>query len=294
MSNKNWCFTLNNYTQEHVELLRAFKEHASFQYIIFQGERGESGTPHLQGFVQLKTRRALSAVQSLLGCGPIHLEPMRGTAQQASDYCEKAEGQEAGPWCYGEMVGKGKRVDLVVFLETMRSRILSPEEVEDEFPLIAAKYPRFETRLRTRFEEAKIAKYPYVPYPNWQTLLWSELWEDCSNSREVKWYFDAVGGSGKSAFAGGLGRRAYVITGGRHGDIFYAYNREPVVIFDLCRDFEDRVPYSLMEHFKNGYFLNTKYESRPIRFPPPHVVVFANFLPDQSRLSHDRWNIITI
>jgi len=293
MSNKNWCFTVNNYTQAHVETLTEVATNAAIQYLIFQGEVGEQGTPHLQGFVQCKTRRALRPMQTLLGCGPIHLEPMRGTAQQASDYCEKAEGQEAGPWCFGEMVGKGKRNDLVVFLEAMRERVLTPNQVEDEFPLIAAKYPRFENRLRNRFEEEKIDFSPFIPYTNWQAGLWEACLTACDTRRTIKWYFDGPGGSGKSLFAVGLGvlRIAYVITGGKHQDILYAYNREPVVIFDLPRDFEDRVPYNLMELFKNGYYLKSKYESVPFYFSIPHVIIFANFYPVLEKLSADRWEI---
>jgi hypothetical protein len=48
-------------------------------------EVGENGTPHLQ----LKSRRRLSSVKNLPGMARCHLETMRGTAQEASRYCEK-------------------------------------------------------------------------------------------------------------------------------------------------------------------------------------------------------------
>ena len=49
-----------------------------------------------------------------------------------------------------------------------------------------------------------------------------------------------------------------------------------------------------MECFKNGYVLDTKYEGQKKRFVPPHIFVFSNSLPDISKLSKDRWNIIDI
>ena len=66
------------------------------------------------------------------------------------------------------------------------------------------------------------------------------------------------------------------------------------MFFDLARSVQERVPYEVMENFKNGGFLNTKYESKWVKFKIPHVVVFANFLPDRLKLSEDRWNIIEI
>jgi len=116
--------------------------------------------------------------------------------------------------------------------------------------------------------------------------------------RKVKWYFDANGNVGKSHFCRTYrdrnGQRPYVVTGGKHADIIYAYDYQRVVFFDFPRSMEERVPYEVLEAFKNGYFLSTKYEVRTVRFSVPHVVIFANFLPDTTKLSADRWDIITI
>jgi len=48
-----WCFTLNNYTEEERDALRSLK----CKYIVFGYERGEEGTPHLQGYVHLSTQK---------------------------------------------------------------------------------------------------------------------------------------------------------------------------------------------------------------------------------------------
>lgn len=45
-----WCFTLNNYTEDHIALLEE-KLETTF---VFQQETGENGTPHLQGCVYFK------------------------------------------------------------------------------------------------------------------------------------------------------------------------------------------------------------------------------------------------
>lgn len=52
---KNWCFTLNNYTEDEiVSILSYFRENC-IKY-IFETEVGECGTPHLQGYIELKEK----------------------------------------------------------------------------------------------------------------------------------------------------------------------------------------------------------------------------------------------
>jgi len=50
---RNFVFTLNNYSEEeHETLLKC----DSFKYIIIGREIGDSGTPHLQGYAELKKK----------------------------------------------------------------------------------------------------------------------------------------------------------------------------------------------------------------------------------------------
>ncbi|ALE29721.1 replication associated protein [Lake Sarah-associated circular virus-32] len=86
-SSKRWCFTLNNYSpEEHQALQLAFKA-STVKYAVIGIEKGESGTPHLQGFVVFKKMQRLSALKKL---NPrAHYEEAKGTSQQASTYCQK-------------------------------------------------------------------------------------------------------------------------------------------------------------------------------------------------------------
>ena len=65
-------------------------------------------------------------------------------------------------------------------------------------------------------------------------------------------------------------------------------------IFDISRT----VPtgsmneiYMALESVKNGYFVNTKYDTGVCCMEIPHVIVFSNHLPKLSALSGDRWKI---
>lgn len=86
---RNWCFTLNNYTDADVEALSTFVESDDLiKYICAGREVGESGTPHLQGFLVAKNQIRLSTVRTVFD-GRAHWEIARGTASQAIAYCEK-------------------------------------------------------------------------------------------------------------------------------------------------------------------------------------------------------------
>lgn len=78
---KHWCFTLNNPISEDT------KEAPPYQYLIIGNEVGASNTPHLQGYIILKTKARLTAMKKWITRA--HFEVARGTPQEASDYCKK-------------------------------------------------------------------------------------------------------------------------------------------------------------------------------------------------------------
>lgn len=157
-----------------------------------------------------------------------------------------------------------------------------------------AKYPRFVHSYIGQIEESKVIKEPFVPRDGWQIQLVADL-ALIPDPRKVIWYVDLIGNSGKSYFATNYhGKTSYYITGGKAADIFYGYQYEEVVFFDLARMKQEYVQYDVMENFKNGQFYSTKYECKVVKFAVPHVVVFANFQPDRLMLSADRWDIRVI
>lgn len=80
-----WCFTLNNYSDEDVLTFQAME----CDYIVFGKEVGESGTPHLQGYVYFANARSLKSVKKINA--KMHLEPAKGSSKQNFDYCTKQD-----------------------------------------------------------------------------------------------------------------------------------------------------------------------------------------------------------
>lgn len=81
-----WCYTLNNYTEDDERNLSAL----DCVYHTYGRERGEMGTPHLQGFVYFADGKTLQAVRRLLG-GRAHVEPKSRHSRFADciRYCQK-------------------------------------------------------------------------------------------------------------------------------------------------------------------------------------------------------------
>lgn len=87
---RNWCFTINNYSNDDWDALthEPHLDELGITYIVVGREVGDSGTPHLQGYIEFKTANSLRGIIKKLGKHG-HYEPRRGTQKQASDYCKK-------------------------------------------------------------------------------------------------------------------------------------------------------------------------------------------------------------
>lgn len=109
---RSWCFTLNNYSEQEKDLLKAMK----YKYLVLGYEVGENGTPHIQGYVQFKNARSLGGLKKIVDRA--HWEQAKGTPQQAADYCKKDKNFEE----FGEApAGGGSRQDIHVVKEMVNS-----------------------------------------------------------------------------------------------------------------------------------------------------------------------------
>lgn len=212
----------------------------------------------------------------------------------------KEESREDGPWEFGEFnePSQGKRNDI----EDLKDFILTgptktKNQIMDEFPGCYAKYQGFIELLINRRIVQDIEKVELDnPYP-WQAEL-KELLEDEPHPRQIYWVYDDVGNNGKSYFLRHMlttkPEEVFFNTGGKTADIAYAYNAQKYVFFDYARDKADSVNYQVMEQFKNGMMFSTKYNSMQKVFKVPHVIVLANFKPEQGKFSADRLRLFQI
>lgn len=91
-----WVFTLNNpnLPEDH-NIIRNNPKIKEYQY---QLERGESGTPHFQGFLRFYSK---ARPKSIIPDTRIHWEVMRGSVAENRIYCSKNDDVIEGPWYKG-------------------------------------------------------------------------------------------------------------------------------------------------------------------------------------------------
>lgn len=192
---RNWVFTLNNYTQDDVEHLRRLFSgfgvtddgeigHVARGYVCFQPERGANGTPHLQGCVCFDNPRLLNGVKRALG-ERYHVEPMRGTVDQAVAYCSKEDTRDADAGFSfeeygtrprsGSGAGRGTRSDLGDVAALIKSG----------------------KRMR---EVAEAHSSDFIKYHKGFVALQSTLQRKRDFKTKVYWYYGPTG-SGKSRAA---------------------------------------------------------------------------------------------
>jgi hypothetical protein len=122
--------------------------------------------------------------------------------------------------------------------------------------------------------------------------------------RKIYWLYDPIGNTGKSKFAKHLllnrPQEVYVIAravGSRDASTIIKEEYEKgwngnILIFDLPRNAKERESiYETMECIRNGMMTATKYVGGTVVFENKVMVVFANFLPDVTKMSLDRWII---
>jgi len=200
-----WCFTLNNYTADEVDsLVRNCSDRKVVAYLVYGKEVGEEGTPHLQGYIELSSKREFSTVKKLVGTRA-HIEQARGSSQQASDYCKKDGAFKE----YGAMmVGAGHRSDL----DNIGKRVLAGESLESIADTDTAMYIRYHRGLR------ELANT--LPSPKWRDV-------------KVLVYYGPTG-SGKTRAAMALnGGDVFKMNTNTNGTLWFdGYRGESVLLLD--------------------------------------------------------------
>lgn len=130
---RKWIFTINNYTDEDLELLGGLEEFAD--YMVYGFEKGEKGTPHIQGYVRLKDGKTMSAMNKY--CPRAWLHKAYGDDMQNRKYCMKqGNAEELG---VPKEDAKGRRTDIAEVCEAV-SNGANMWEISNEYGYQAMKH----------------------------------------------------------------------------------------------------------------------------------------------------------
>lgn len=128
----NVCITLNNPTDLEKVSLKAFAEDKC-EYAIAAFEIGESGTHHIQAYMQLKRQSKLQTLKNQVSARA-HYESAKGSPQDNKDYCSKGT-QPKEEWDDEKTAGANYGVDANIFFEYGAMRIKGQRK---DLELIAA------------------------------------------------------------------------------------------------------------------------------------------------------------
>lgn len=254
---RGWCFTLNNYTDEEFETMKEYGHTNTVRFVIGKEVGSKTGTPHLQGYFYHKNSQTLLRMKKLNKRA--HWEQAKGSPEQNFKYCSKD----------GIIESKGYEKK-ECFKELIRAKLLK--------------------------------KYDNVEWKPWQQRI-LKIIEEVPDTRTINWVCDYKGNSGKSYLTKYIAlTNEVIIADGKKDNIFNQVNRKisedekefKLVLLDIPRSSEGYINYGVLEQLKNGLIYSGKYEGGLCLFDDVHVIVFANFMPDKSQFSEDRWNIIEI
>lgn len=276
------------------------------KYLIYQGEISPTtGRQHIQAYIQLKTQSRYSTIKKIFKDDRIHITPQTyGTDEACIDYCKDTTKQVfREPQEYGETKQQGKRSDLDTFKERL-DQGEKPIDIAGESPQMLQLYIQYKNGLNEYsrkvneklYKEELNKKYEHETLRKFQEEIMNivNAEKQQEEERKIHWFFEEQGNTGKSWLTKRLiaNSNAIMFNTGKQQDILYAYDNQPVVIFDLPRISEHNENiYTTIELLKNGNYLSTKYESHSVLTKPPTIIIFSNFKPLVKTLSRDRWNI---
>lgn len=212
---RNWVWTFNNPNVDPPTFLATLSELAHFRYVIFSLEEGDSGTPHYQGYIEYDKPVRFNAVRANFPAG-VHIEPRRGTRDQARDYCRKPEGHISGPFEAGEWSVQGARTDIETCTTELRQH-RSIKRLAEDHPAEYVKFHRgFKELLSAtapaRGEAPSVILYygatgtgktrkAYADYPQLYRKLPDTRWFDGYTDNRVVLFDDFSGAASKLSLA---------------------------------------------------------------------------------------------
>lgn len=124
------------------------------------------------------------------------------------------------------------------------------------------------------------------------------------HDRLIFWYWSKEGNKGKTSFCKYLTvKHGAIALAGKSADMkngVIDYQKTngtlpELILIPIPKSFNtDYLNYEGIEAVKDMYFYSGKYEGGQVCGNPPHLIVFANEPPDESKMSSDRWVIRNI
>lgn len=261
MQSCGWCWTLNNYTGDEEKAIgHSIDSRGGPKYVVFGREKGESGTPHLQGYVEFERRVRLNTVKRYIG-QRAHVEYRKGTMEEAVEYCKKD----------GDFIELGKPKDRKPGRRTDLERVVGELRDGKRLREIALAEPELYCRYRNGLRD--ISRFSERPRDSAPMVLF--LW--------------GLPGTGKSKFAYEYCPESTWSYGG--DGWFDGYDGQRVAIFDDFADDcaspgERKISYALFLKLLDRYPLQVPIKGGFANWRPEVIIITSNRELDRLYLGH--------
>lgn len=244
-----WCFTVNNFSEDDVRLIRRLQSDTKVRYVVLQQEVASTGTNHLQGYIEFFRPRRLQVVRKLIS-PRVHWEKRCGTQADAIAYCKKVESRvvDGVRIEFGTPARSKISVDLV-------SSVLAGASMKD----LALDFPR---QFMNNSVGIKALKEQIVDVRKWQMeviVFWGKT------------------GTGKTFTAWQRWPEAYSVSWPIGSNWWWEnYDGEETVI---CDEFASQVKLQKMLRFLDRTPFRVFYKGGSTQFRSKRIVLISNFEP---------------
>lgn len=166
---RRFVFTLNNYTDEELDSIKAFADHQTVVYVCYGLEEAPStGTPHVQGYFSLRVPTRVTGIarkfQEFSFLQRSRFEIANGTKNQNRAYCFKTRACDEAPNAEtfeSDSSEQGRRTDLENAISVLRESGMAA--LVEEHPSTYVKFHNGLRSLAERYER---------PRDTTPTVLW--------------------------------------------------------------------------------------------------------------------------
>jgi len=263
MAFRRWTYVINNYAAEERDHIASL-EHPDICYQVLQFERGDKGTPHLQGYLELPKPRRIGGVKRILSCPSAHLEPAKGTAEQNLLYCTKDPHlrPEDTPFMhiYGTPITQGQRTDLKEFKIALMQGKSNRELWEAFFPSMM----RYHKAVEKYREDHLSARDP--------------------NDLPIVEVHYGVPGTGKTRYvyqiARLLGLTIYEpVAPNGSGQLWWSgYEQQDIILLD---DFYGWMPWATLLRLLDRYPMKVQSKGSQIQVKSKYIFITSNAAPNE-------------
>ncbi|WP_445772269.1 hypothetical protein [Rheinheimera sp.] len=239
-----YVFTLNNWTPQELDLILELNS----KYIIIGDEKGECGTPHLQGYVYFANATSFGTIKHHIPRG--HIEKAKGSPRQNFEYCSK----ENILFEAGTRPEQGKRTDI----QTIKEYI---EETDN---------PNMRDIIlhhATSYQSIKTAEV---------MLKYLEKGRDPNNPPKILWYCGPTG-TGKTRSAWEQYPEAYIKDNSHKW--WDGYDQHEVVIIDDMR--WDTFPWAKLLTITDRYPNQVECKNGNRQLTAHTIIITSPYTPEE-------------